>query len=477
MSMDTFLWHDYETWGIHPGKDRPAQFAAIRTDADLKPVGDPIMIYCKPHRDMLPQPEACLVTGISPQLAEHQGLVEPEFIQTIHQEMMKNKTCVVGYNNLRFDDEFTRYTLYRNFYDAYEREYKNGNSRWDLIDVVRLCAAVRPEGINWPKNEEGLPSFRLEELTAANHIEQTGAHDALVDVRATIGLARLLKEKQPKLFEYALSMRDKQNVAQTIGLGSLKPVLHISGMFGSVNHCASVVLPLCMHPTNKNEVLCFDIRESPEEFLSLSVDQIRERLFTSVAELGDKKRIPLKSIHINKCPMVAPVKMLTDEVADRINLDKKLLRKHYDQLLENQTSWLKAREVFEGRIFEEQTDPDVMLYSGGFFSNADKKTMTVIRQSSPYELARHNFVFEDDRLQEMLFRFRARNYPETLNEQEQMQWQDYAFQRLTNPDFGATVTMELYQEKLESLFMEYQDDDKKSALLDELMSWGDFLLG
>lgn len=474
--MESFLWHDYETWGINPALDRPAQFAAIRTDMNLNEIAEPIMLYAKPALDMLPSPDACLITGISPQYAQQHGVIEAEFIKKIHAEMIVPGTCSVGFNSIRFDDEFTRYTLYRNFYDAYEREWKNGNTRWDIIDVVRLCAVVRPEGINWPKDTEGLPSFRLENITAANHIQQQGAHDALVDVRATIDVARLMKEKQPKLFDYALGMRNKQTVAKMIALGSKKPVLNISGMFGSKNYCASIVLPLCMHPSNKNAVICFDLRESPLEFLKLTVNEIHERVFTSVEMLGDKQRIPLKSIHLNKSPMVAPVIMVDAEVAERININLTTVRQHYDELLLDQTAWLKARDVFLGQVFTESTDPDTMLYAGGFFSNADKAVMARIRQSTPDDLAKKTFTFEDTRLQEMLFRYRARNFTQTLNEEELARWQEYRFQRLTNPEAEAGLTMEAYQEQLEALFMTHQDDEKKSLLLSQLMDWGDIVL-
>ena len=475
--MESFLWHDYETWGVNPAVDRPAQFAAIRTDLDLNPIGEAIMLYARPAADMLPDPDACLITGITPQYAEEHGLVEAEFIGQIHAEMIQPGTCSVGFNSIRFDDEVTRYTLYRNFHDPYEREWKNGNSRWDMIDVLRLCAAVRPEGINWPVDDDGLPSFRLEKLTAANHIEQHGAHDALVDVRATIDVARMVKERQPKLFSYALTMRNKNRVAEAVALGSFKPLFHISGMFGSKNHCASIILPLCMHPINKNAVICFDLRESPAEFLKLSAESIRERVFSSSEQLGDKPRIALKNIHLNKSPMVAPVSMVDAEVAARIQMDLNQVRKHYDELMVDQTAWLKARDVFSGQQFEEYTDPDAMLYSGGFFSNNDKATIARVSKASPQELAKQTFSFEDARLPEMLFRYRARNYPETLNEIEQAEWQEYRFQRLTDPASGVGITMAAYQEKLEALFMQYQDDHRKAEILGQLMDWGDAILG
>lgn len=475
--MNTFLWHDYETWGINPALDKPSQFAAIRTDEQLNVVGDPLMLYCQPANDCLPNPMACMVTGISPQKALNEGVPEAQFIQTIHQQMMQSNTCSVGFNSIRFDDEVTRFALYRNFYDAYEREWKNGNSRFDLIDVVRMCAAIRPEGIQWPTNDDGLPVFKLERLTEANGIEQKGAHDALVDVKATIDMARLVRDKQPKLWEYALTMRNKQEVAKKIDLGSGKPVLHISGMFGNKHLATSVVLPLAQHPSNKNAIICIDLRESPEDFIQLSVDEIKRRVFSSQSALGDTPRIALKNIHLNKCPMVLPISMLNDEVAARVNLDKAALRKHYDALRIDQTLGEKAQAVFKEQKMKPITDPEAALYSGGFFSDSDKAMMSSVRKAEADQLASQTFHFEDDRLGQLLFRYKARNFPDTLTEEEVNLWQQWRFERLTDPNAGASITLEQYQQELEALFEEHQNDERKQQILSELMDWGDMLLG
>ena len=248
---ETFYWHDYETFGTDPSRDRPVQFAGLRTDFDLNPVGDPLVVFAAPARDALPHPEACLVTGITPQRALAEGVLECEFIRRIHAELSRPGTCGVGYNSLRFDDEFTRFTLYRNFYDPYAREWRDGNSRWDLIDVVRMTHALRPEGISWPRDDDGKPSFRLEKLTAANGIEHGAAHDALSDVQATIALARLIRERQPRLFNYALKLRDKRFAMQHLDLAGMRPVLHVSGMFGAARHNIALIAPLARHPLNQ----------------------------------------------------------------------------------------------------------------------------------------------------------------------------------------------------------------------------------
>ena len=309
----SFLWHDYETFGADPRRDRPAQFAALRTDADLNEIGDPIELYCKPADDYLPHPSACLITGITPQKAQRRGLPEAEFARQVQSAMSEPGTCVAGYNSLRFDDEVSRHLFYRNLLDPYAREWQNGNSRWDLIDVVRAFYALRPESIEWPLREDGAPSFKLEHLTAANGIAHEGAHDAVADVRATIALARLLKARNPKLFDYLLGLRGKRAVAKQLDLPSAKPLLHISRRYPASRGCSALVMPLAEHPTNPNGVIVYDLSVDPGDLLALSAEQIRERVFVSQQDLSEgEARIPLKVIHINRCPVIFPAKVLKD---------------------------------------------------------------------------------------------------------------------------------------------------------------------
>ena len=135
----SIFWYDYETTGINPRCDRPLQVAGIRTDEALNEVGEALNIYCRPSDDILPHPAACLVTGIDPQRLQQSGLDEGEFMTRVHAALSAPGTCGAGYNSLRFDDEVTRYSLYRNFFDPYAREWQGGNSRWDLIDLVRTA--------------------------------------------------------------------------------------------------------------------------------------------------------------------------------------------------------------------------------------------------------------------------------------------------------------------------------------------------
>ena len=365
----TFYWHDYETFGADPARDRPSQFAGIRTDQDFNSIDEPLTIYCQPAGDMLPHPDACLITGITPQQAREKGVPEAQFIARIHQELAQPGTCAVGYNSIRFDDEVTRYTLYRNFYDPYGREWQNGNSRWDIIDLVRVCCALRPEGIEWPLHDDGTPSFKLEHLSVANGIAHEAAHDALSDVHATIGLAKLIRDKQPKLFDYVFKLRNKREVAKLINVVEQKPLLHTSAMFPASRYCTTLVMPLCVHPSNSNGVIAYDLTVDPMSLLELDSEAILERLYTPTAELPEGvERIALKTIHLNRSPVVATTALLNDDVAQRLQLDLPQARQHYQQLKAASGLVEKLREVFSHNAFAPHTDPDVMLYSGGFAS-------------------------------------------------------------------------------------------------------------
>jgi exodeoxyribonuclease-1 len=482
VARTSFYWHDYETFGADPSRDRPVQFAGLRTDAELNPVGEPLVIFCRPANDYLPHPQACLITGISPRQALEQGLPEAEFICRIHEELSLPGTCGVGYNSLRFDDEVTRYALYRNFYDPYAREWQNGNSRWDIIDMVRATCALRPEGINWPLREDGLPSFRLEELTAANGISHEAAHDALSDVHATIALARLVRERQPRLYDYVLNSRDKRSAQAMLDVAAMKPVLHVSGMFGAQRHNIALIVPLAVHPVNRNEIICYDLSVDPEPLFELQPDELQQLLYTRSEDLPQGRERPgLKSVHINRCPILVTAKMADPATAERLGISGETCRRHLGALREFRVRDEKGfsdkvQAVVSGREFAEVTDPDRMLYSGGFFKDQDKRSMERLRDSSPEELATTSFAFEDSRLDEMLFRYRARNYPDSLTPEEAALWEEYRFQRLTDPEAGAGLCMEEYQKMLEQMLVDDNMSSEQRALLQQLLEYGDSLL-
>jgi exodeoxyribonuclease-1 len=451
MSTHTFLWHDYETFGATPRRDRPAQFAAIRTDAALNEIGEPIMLYCQPANDFLPDPQSCLITGITPQQCLEQGVPEHEFARRIEAAFSEPGTVGVGYNTIRFDDEVTRFLFWRNLIDPYAREWQNGCGRWDLLDVVRMVYALRPDGIEWPTREDGKPSFRLEHLSAANGLAHDSAHDALSDVRATIALARLIRDKQPRLFDFCLELRRKDRVAAEMGLhldpSQRQPFLHVSGMFPVEYGCLGLVWPLAQHPTNKNEILVWDCRHDPSELFGLDVETIRMRMFTRSAELPEGvSRLPVKSVHLNKSPMlVGNLKTLKPELAARWDIDLERGRAHAAIAAAGRDMKAVWAQVFQKPAAGDAVDVDEDLY-GGFVSNGDRRKLESLRAEAPAALAGQRPSFEDERLSELLFRYRARNFPHTLSEQEMQRWEDHRAARLFDGAAGARTVEQLFGE-------------------------------
>lgn len=470
--MNTLYWHDYETWGATPSQDKPSQFAGIRTDEALNIIGDPLVIYCQPTSDCLPHPEACLLTGITPQKALSEGLAEPVFFQKIHQELAQPHTCGVGYNSIRFDDEMTRYGLYRNFYDPYEREWQNGNTRWDIIDMVRLCYALRPETLQWPVNDKGTVSFKLELLSQANGLLHDAAHDALSDVYATIGLAKLIKQRQPELYNYAYGLRNKHAVNALIDLNAHKPFFHVSSRFPVARGCSAIMAPLVQHPSNKNSVIAYDLSEDPTPLIMCSAEEISERVYSKQDQLeAGLTRIPLKEIHTNKSPMITTVKLLTNDAAQRLAIDKAACERHWQQLLQADVAE-KIQAVFSNHTFAPKTDPEQQLYEG-FINSHDKQLMERIRGATPETLAHYTSELKDSRLQALLFRYRARHYPDTLSSSEKQRWQEWRYARLTDDDAGASITLDTYFERLSA----FSDDASvNQQIVQDLLDYGDSLL-
>lgn len=476
----SFLWHDYETFGANPRRDRPAQFAAIRTDADLNETGEPLMLYCRPAADALPEPESCLITGITPQLCAQRGLPESEFAARVNAALAEPGTVGVGYNSIRFDDEVTRHLLWRNLIDPYAREWQNGNGRWDLLDVARCAHALRPEGVQWPTGEDGLPSFKLEHLAAANGLAHEAAHDALSDVRATLALARLIRQSQPRLFDFCLALRSKERVAQEMGLpaavASARPFLHVSGMFGAAHGCIALMAPLAMHPANKNEVLAWDLMHDPAELAALTPEQARQRLFTPAQELPEgTPRLPIKGVHLNKSPIViAALKTLRPEQARQWGIDFAQAQTHLERLHALPDLSALWQQVYARPEAAAAVDVDEDLY-GGFVSRDDRRRLDELRRalkpgsSEPPRLP----GFDDARLHELVWRWRARNRPESLTPDEQRRWREHCQARLLHGAGGA-LTLQSYFDRIDAL-AQAREDERSQDILGALYEWGEML--
>jgi exodeoxyribonuclease-1 len=469
--VTTFFWHDYETFGSQPRRDRPAQFAGVRTDMELRELDAPATWFCRPPRDLLPDPEAVLLTGITPQRAVAAGLPEPVFAARIQAELGRRGTIGAGYNSIRFDDEVTRHLFWRNLMDPYAREYADGCSRWDLLDVMRCTWALRPEGIAWPTGEDGRPSFRLGLLAAANGLAHDAAHDALSDVRATIALARLARARQPKLWGFALDLRHKENVRRQIGAG--RPFLHVSGRYPVERGCMAVAWPLAPHPVNRNEVIVWDLAEDPGILARLDAPALRRRVFGGAAELADgEARLPIKTIHVNRAPIVVGNLGVLGPDGGRFAIDRAQAERHAAQAARLPDLSALWAEAFARPPAATPTDPEEDLY-GGFVGDADRRRLEALRTQPPERLARP-IAFDDPRLDELLFRFRARNFPDTLDAAEHARWARHVHARL-HEGAGGVKTLAQFHAQVDALAgaAAERDDHRALELLEALVDWAE----
>lgn len=441
------------------------QFAGQRTDMQLTPIGEPINVLVALTDEVLPDPQAILITGITPQQTRGEGQSEADFVKLLHDKVFTPSTIIMGFNSVRFDDEFMRYTLYRNLHDPYEWQWKDDRSRWDLLDVVRMTRALRPEGITWPTDTEGQPTNRLELLTQANQLAHVQAHDALSDVMALIAVAKLIKTRQPKLFDYLFSMRTKQDVAGLVNLDNPQPFVYSSGRYPKTTLHTTVALPIA--PGGKpGSVVVYDLRHDPRQWADKAVAELQKIRSAPYEARRAKDFLPLpaKELAYNRCPAVAPLGVLDEAAQARIGLDLATVQQNLDALKKTDLPQ-KLGELFaKPGDFPPANDVDARLYDG-FVNNSDKTKMAVVRAADAAGLADLHPDFSDERLHQLLTRYKARNYPQSLAADERELWESHRAERLAKD-------MPRYAQELARLGSEVSDGQKR-FILQELHLWAE----
>ncbi|XBC44339.1 MAG: exodeoxyribonuclease I [Buchnera aphidicola (Schlechtendalia peitan)] len=456
----TFLFYDYETFGIHPALDKPAQFACIRTDANLNIIDIPNEIFCIPPIDYFPDPEAILITGISPNYAKKHGLNEFEFAQKIYKQFKKPNTCIVGYNNIHFDDEVTRNIFYRNFIDPYEWSWKNGNSRWDILNILRAYYSLRPEGICWSiSGDNNYPSFKLSNISKCNNINHLQAHSAVSDVYATLQVAQLLRKKQPKLFNYCFKYRSKKELLKIIDIVNIKPMIYISQLFGLLRKNISIIAPISWHPGNSNILISFDLTKSAKNFLNCFLD---EDVNTVDYSQFFKQGIVL--IYINRCPILTPVNAIKVKYIQSIGIDLRLCNENL-LLIRNSIVFKKKLKTFIKNSKKLQhKDVDLQLYND-FFNNSDKKLITVINTLLEQHFFDRILPISNSRIQSLMMRCISRNYPDLLNNSEKDVWKQHCRQIVNKKNVF------IYVQKILKLLELHSNNVKNVLLLKDLLKY------
>jgi exodeoxyribonuclease-1 len=483
-SRNSFYWYDLETSGTDSKWDRIVQFAGLRTDAELNEIGDVESLYVRLPDDVLPNPDAALVTGITPQRTVAEGVSEWAALRRIHALFAVGNTCVAGYNSLRFDDEFIRQGFFRNFMDPYAREWQNGNSRWDLMDLVRATGALRRDDIEWPTDEDGLPVYKLERLTVANGIEHGQAHDALSDVRATVAFARLIRRQQPKLFEYYLGLRQRKQVRALLEPYGARLCVHVSGMYPRARYGIAPIISLGRHPTNSNSIIVADLGQDVESLIEWPEERIRTELYKP----GNPERPPLKEIRINRCPFVAGIEVLTDENWQRLGCRRRDVEERQRRLRKPGVAQ-KILRVFTPRPHEKAVDPEGALYDA-FIEDADRSRSQALQRALD-EGRWQDLDFGDRRLRELAGRLKARSFPELQTEAERAEWREFVRDKLAAN--GPWLGLAAFRERIAALRAERLaeapgadgqdtgvaagtgDPDRDRAILDALAAHGERL--
>ncbi|HUY53227.1 MAG TPA: exodeoxyribonuclease I [Candidatus Dormibacteraeota bacterium] len=418
---ESYFFYDLETSGLNPRESRIMQFAGQRTDYDLKLIGQPYNFLVKLANDSLPSPQAIMVTGITPQMTLSDGISEAEFLKIFNQQISVPGTTFVGYNNVRFDDEFIRFTNYRNFYDPYEWHYKDGRKRWDILDVIRMTRSLRPAGINWPTAEDDTPTNKLTDITGANNIAHQAAHDAMADVLALIEVAKLIKQQQPKLFNYlGTNMPNKNDIIKMLHDG--EPLVYTFG--GYQAHPQKTTAIVFLADFEDGGILVYDLRHDPKFFTDMSVDKLK----AVINREDDTISTPFFVIKPNKCPALAPLSVLDEASEINIDLDQTTINKHlasfkkYDHQLSDVA--LKIfKQLYSDRNFDSDS-VDSELYDN-FFDRSDSAKLINIRDADPKLLSSNEHIFNDSRLNRLILLYKARNYPKYLNSEEITEYEGY----------------------------------------------------
>lgn len=476
--QSTFFIYDYETFGLNPSSDRPAQFAGIRVNHALCPI-EKKFLFCQIPNDYLPDPESVLITGITPQYTLKYGLKESEFAHHISKIFNVPNTCIMGYNNVRFDDEFSRHIFYRNFIDPYLWSYNNGNSRWDILPVIKAFYVLCPNKIKWPINKKNKISFKLNDLTYANSIRHPNAHDAMSDVLATLEIMKLLHKKEPELFHFLYNYRTKNQIKKIIKFDLIYPLIFISNNINNTcNNFIKLLLPISWHPTNCNVLITYDLDGIFDNLSELNINELYHNLISNIENIQDLfKKIPLQLIKLNSCPILIPINLIKKyfslnycnpelilwykNTTKKINLIQQkikcnCIRKKINMFYKTIEYYLKNQKKYLNNHVDNK------LYNG-FFNFQDQQIIKTIRKTSTAELSKIKINSNDIRLKSLLFFYKARNFPYSLDNNEQKKWIIYKNKLIFN-----SKKYENYAETIEKLIFSHQKNSKKIKLLNNL---------
>ena len=405
----TYLFYDIETTGLNKCFDQVIQFAAIRTDLALKEL-ERYECYIKINQDVLPSPMAFITHRISLSTLEEKGVNELEAMVQIHKLFNIPGTISVGYNTLRFDDEFLRFSFYRNLLPPYTHQYANGCSRMDIYPMTVMYHLYKKERLNWPEN-----NLKLENISRKNNFADGAAHNAMTDVIATLNLARCLHQ-DIKVWDYLIGFFDKQidqeRYQQLVGQKNhhLPIGIMIDGKFGPEQNYQCAVTPIGTHHHYKNQQLWLRLDfaklndAKPDDFI-----QYTHVISKKTGEPG--LILPMKTRFLQ--PYLIKQQPFIVEMASRLTQNKALFE--------------RISSYYQNYTYPKVANLDVGagLYENGFLSYQDQNTCKQIHQSAPQEKMAAIRKLSEFYLQELGIRMIGRHFHGFLNQEEKKSYQEY----------------------------------------------------
>ena len=445
--MHTYLFYDIETTGLNKSFDQVVQFAAIRTDKDLNFL-ESYEYKVKLNKDVIPSPYALITHRIGISDLDD-GLTEYEAIKKIHKLLNEPNTISLGYNTLGFDDEFLRFSFYRNLLTPYTHQFANNCKRMDIFPIAVMFHLFKNEIIKWPKLE-GKTSLKLEQLNFANKLASGQAHDAMVDVKATLALAKLFFQEK-NMWDYLADFFNKHVDLKRVADLKDQMALVLDGFFGADNFYQCPAILLGNHLHYKNQLLW--LRLDTEDLTKTTIDNVKET--TRV---------------INKKPgepsFILPMK-------DRfVKLSKERL-----ELAQKNLKWLhdnpKKYDIIANHYKEykhptyENTDIDASLYLNGFMSQTEQRFCDNFHKSTIEEKIKMTKDLNSSNIKTISERVLARNFNQSFDNFNNLIKQSEVI------DFQGRV--KLTKEKALEQITEIKDslklDARQNELLDELKAY------
>lgn len=411
-----FAFFDLETTGTSPAFDHPLQFAAILTDAAFREV-ERVNLRCRLAPHVIPSPQALAVTGVRPN-----QLVDPELPNLF--EFAQELTALVsrwspaiwtGFNSIRFDEEMLRQMFYQNLQSEIFATQFNGNTRFDIMTAVFAVFQRCPDLLHWPVDETGPVRFKLDRLAPENGFEGHNAHDALGDVEATIHIARLIAERAPDLWTQLLANREKGHVQAQ--LDRFEP-LELVGRFGG-GPPKAIMGCLCGYAAkNTNQAYFFDLDSvDPQELTAASDADL-------VAAMEGEPR-PLRSISINKVPVLLPPVMVTDEQRRRARVLAEA-----PELRQRLIAAMAARYPADSDTAPQHVEQQIF---NGFYSWNDKARLKEFQGANWPRRQEIVATFEDARLRQLGARLVAFHAPKLLSDSDRRRYIAWRRERWNAP--------------------------------------------